>query len=727
MADKWPLANGNWSSAANWNGGTLPLSTDDVYADGKTVVIDQTITVATLRSTQRTGGTVNGWFEVLNGGITVNATTIIGSSATNSSDHATVETHNASGTVTINAAMQSGTNNTNLTNFAVWVRGSATVVINGSANVGSSTNGALQIDGGTTTLTGSHVGLSIGSGTNGVPIYAKTGTLNLYGSHTNRLLRVVSPATALNINFNYNVTCASTGSNNQVIYKQAGSTTCNITVNGNIVGGTVSGGFLSTVTSSGPGVNLTVNGSVTLNSTSVLVFGGNASSSQTNCVINGDIIFVATPSSSTTGITGGYDFNMTVNGDVRATNVATSGGVIGLSFLYNTSNVIINGEVNQGLAYGVNFIAYSPYTTVIPYTPYMFARKLVSTSSMPNQTITNWVVSGSQGGTFRARSFDCGPYGIIPVTGRFIIEGSPATQDQVRLLTPSGALKTLVDPLTITPVDIPAVSDVRLGTTYNFNNNTGTLAVPPANRVSAGIAVDNTVGTAYIAVDDIRPALGMASANLDTQLTTIVNRLPTSLVGGRMDSVAADTGTVATNVQAIKAKTDQLAFTVANQVDANSLTGGLTQAQIRTAVGLASANLDAQLGAIDDYLDTEIAAIKAKTDLITSGNISVLQDRVSGDTITMQYLENTSVTVPLNEDTTALTLQFVVSRPDGTDVLSIANGSIARTSTDFTVTINTAVTATLGQYSWCLRDITTGDRAVGKGVLTVQAAAAVDA
>lgn len=40
----------------------------------------------------------------------------------------------------------------------------------------------------------------------------------------------------------------------------------------------------------------------------------------------------------------------------------------------------------------------------------------------------------------------------------------------------------------------------------------------------------------------------------------------------------------------------------------------LDAAGVRAAVGLASANLDTQLGTIDDYLDTEIAAIKAKTD-----------------------------------------------------------------------------------------------------------------
>lgn len=72
-----------------------------------------------------------------------------------------------------------------------------------------------------------------------------------------------------------------------------------------------------------------------------------------------------------------------------------------------------------------------------------------------------------------------------------------------------------------------------------------------------------------------------------------------------------------TEISAIKSKTDQLTFTVPNQVDANALIGGassLDAAGVRAAVGLAAANLDTQLGTLDDFLDTEIAAIKAKTD-----------------------------------------------------------------------------------------------------------------
>lgn len=45
---------------------------------------------------------------------------------------------------------------------------------------------------------------------------------------------------------------------------------------------------------------------------------------------------------------------------------------------------------------------------------------------------------------------------------------------------------------------------------------------------------------------------------------------------------------------------------------------GLDAAGVRAAVGLASANLDTQLGTIDDFVDTEVAAIKTKTDFLPS-------------------------------------------------------------------------------------------------------------
>jgi len=81
----------------------------------------------------------------------------------------------------------------------------------------------------------------------------------------------------------------------------------------------------------------------------------------------------------------------------------------------------------------------------------------------------------------------------------------------------------------------------------------------------------------------LRAALGLASANLDTQLSTIdtvvdgiaanyATAAGTTAINDLLDDMVDGTVTLATIdtvVDAIKVKTDSLTFTVANQVDAN--------------------------------------------------------------------------------------------------------------------------------------------------------------
>jgi len=78
MATKWAIANGNWSSTASWNGFTLPTSADDVFADGKTITVDQNINVLTLNTWTRVGGTTGGQFRVTQSGISITASQIRG-------------------------------------------------------------------------------------------------------------------------------------------------------------------------------------------------------------------------------------------------------------------------------------------------------------------------------------------------------------------------------------------------------------------------------------------------------------------------------------------------------------------------------------------------------------------------------------------------------------------------------------------------------------------------
>jgi hypothetical protein len=101
-------------------------------------------------------------------------------------------------------------------------------------------------------------------------------------------------------------------------------------------------------------------------------------------------------------------------------------------------------------------------------------------------------------------------------------------------------------------------------------------------------------------------------------------------------ATATNLATVDTVVDGIKVKTDQFVFTVANQVDANALSGGgsgLDAAGVRSALGMSSANLDTQLGTIDTVVD----AVKAKTDNLPASPAA------TGDAMTLTTGERTAI------------------------------------------------------------------------------------
>jgi hypothetical protein len=94
---------------------------------------------------------------------------------------------------------------------------------------------------------------------------------------------------------------------------------------------------------------------------------------------------------------------------------------------------------------------------------------------------------------------------------------------------------------------------------------------------------------------DVRTAIGMASANLDTQLAGLATAANLATVAGYLD----------TEIAAILADTNELQTDWANGgrldliLDTAAAGGsGLTQADVRTAIGMAAADLDTQLDAI---------------------------------------------------------------------------------------------------------------------------------
>lgn len=129
--------------------------------------------------------------------------------------------------------------------------------------------------------------------------------------------------------------------------------------------------------------------------------------------------------------------------------------------------------------------------------------------------------------------------------------------------------------------------------------------------------------------------------------------------------IAAILTAVDTEVAAIKAKTDNLPATPAATGDAMTLTGGtitsiqsglstLTAAGVRTAVGLASANLDTQLAAIPTTAAPTAAAIVSQW----------ANEDLSGGITRQKLLEGYILPFTMNSLGTSITTK----RPDGTNL-----------------------------------------------------------
>lgn len=132
----------------------------------------------------------------------------------------------------------------------------------------------------------------------------------------------------------------------------------------------------------------------------------------------------------------------------------------------------------------------------------------------------------------------------------------------------------------------------------------------------------------------VRTVLGLASANLDTQLAAIQadtdnlqTRVPATLQGGRMDSfvgaMAADVVTAASIANgAIDAATFAAGAIDAAAIAADAIGSSELAASAVTEIqtGLA---LAVDLATVASYIDTEIGAIKAKTDNLPASPAAV--------------------------------------------------------------------------------------------------------
>lgn len=154
--------------------------------------------------------------------------------------------------------------------------------------------------------------------------------------------------------------------------------------------------------------------------------------------------------------------------------------------------------------------------------------------------------------------------------------------------------------------------------------------------LTAGTNIVLAKGTGVTGFNDLSAA--QVNAEADTALSdvgltsTVTGRIDTT-VSSRLASASYTSPPSASTIAAAvwdyltsaattvgslgKLIVDNINATISSRLASASYTAPLDAAGTRTALGLASANLDTQLTTIDDFLDTEINAIKTKTDQLT--------------------------------------------------------------------------------------------------------------
>lgn len=223
--------------------------------------------------------------------------------------------------------------------------------------------------------------------------------------------------------------------------------------------------------------------------------------------------------------------------------------------------------------------------------------------------------------------------------------------------TPTGTMKAITNVVTTTTAtNVTTVNGLAANviTAASINADAITAAKIADGAIDAATFAAGAINAAAIAADAITDAKVAADVTIASvtgavgsvtgavgSVTGAVGSVTGNVGGNVVGSVASVTAGVtlaASAVQAIwdaltsalttvgsigKLLVDNVNATISSRLATASYTAPLDAAGTRTAVGLASANLDTQLTTIDDFLDTEIAAIKAKTDNLPAAPAAV--------------------------------------------------------------------------------------------------------
>lgn len=359
-----------------------------------------------------------------------------------------------------------------------------------------------------------------------------------------------------------------------------------------------------------------------------------------NLTVNGNI--TAGSGSASYGLLHNSSGTVTVNGDVTGGSGNTADGVRN-----NSSGTLnINGSATGGSGADANGARNSS-------TGSMTVTKAIGGGGGPGG-IANLAYgvygSGNSGQVTKVKQTQSGAYGMAAIGGAVFLEEDSANNTAQFRKTANGSTVTLVHASTLDP-DFPAEADVRYNVSYANGDKTGAAHIPTAGQVVSGVAVDNTTGTALLTASAVWSYSTRALTDkTGFALTSAYDPAKTAAQEGDAMTLAA--GAITAAVIATDAiDGDALAASAVSEIQAGLST--LDASGVRAAVGLATANLDAQLG--DLPTNAELTAALGTADDAVLSAIAGLNDLSSGEAQTAAAAALTAYDAATGTDVTAAT------------------------------------------------------------------------
>lgn len=449
MATYYARKAGNINAADVWATTPSGIAAAVTFADGDVLMANSfaiTVNVSVNLGatgqvrTDTTGGATAGGTFFLNNGVTLTAN-LFGGIVT-----APISQLN-SGSATITGNCTGG----GWTTVAAFNNSTGTLTINGNVTggTGDTADGCRNETSGTITINGNVTGGS----NNGSGAYNKAGgIINITGNVLGAGFggRGVFNNSSGRINISGNVTGGSNASNAHGAVNL--STGRIVITNGTVTGGSNAAAY---------GVHNASTGVIEITG---VVNGASSGAPGVRNESTGSVLLTGTATGGSNSA--GYGVHNFGNGVVTITGLAAGGSAA--TGARNEAAGIINLTRAVGNGFGFGSVGLSAATGVT------------------NVSVTGEIV---------LKEIEYGVLGMTPTSGSRIKLLPQGTNQAKFNFTSTGTTKTLVD---ATQGDMPAVSNVRSGTTYAMGTLTGTLAVPPAASVSLGVPVDNTTGTAML-------------------------------------------------------------------------------------------------------------------------------------------------------------------------------------------------------------------------------------